>query len=108
MTSPEVASPRILLLMNLIIQLVVFQSRMVALLGSGPQDPILRHERTWQSVNSTGLGKTGMARLCVVLTRQQVHVSIRWKCFVFFTPLSGQGGSFRRQVEMPLLLTLMG
>lgn len=63
---PELASPEILLLMNLVSRLVVFPSRMVALLEPGLEDPVCRHVWTWQCVNSTGFCNAGMTCLPVV------------------------------------------
>lgn len=76
----RLASPKILLLLNLIIQLVAVQSGMVALLESGLEKPVCRHERTWQCVDSTGFCRPGMVwPTC----RQQLLGSIHWKCLVF-------------------------
>lgn len=59
------------------------------------------------NVNSTGLCNAGMARLCVVMACQQVLVSLLER-LCLLSSLLGQGGSFRRQMETPLLRTLMG
>lgn len=77
---PELASPKTLLLTTLIIQLLVFQSRMAALLEPGLEDPVCRHEPTWQCVSSTGFCDAGTA---LPACRQPVLVSIHWKCSVF-------------------------
>lgn len=76
----RLASPKILLLLNLIIRLVAFQSGMVARLEPGLEKPVCRHERTWQCGDSAGFCRPGTVWPAC---RQQLLGSLHWKCLVF-------------------------
>lgn len=76
----RLASPKILLLLNLIIRLVAFQSGMVALLEPGLEKPVCRHERTWQCGDSAGFCRPGMVWPACC---QHLLGSLHWKCLVF-------------------------
>lgn len=95
------ASPKILLLLNLIIRLVAFQSGMVARLEPGLEKPVCRHEPSGRGSVETALDSVGQARcgLLVVSSCLDLCTGNAWS----FSPF-GTVRFTRSQVGKSLLL----